>query len=178
MYNSLIKKLTRILFFIGSSLLLAILVLTLANIFMRAFGENLRGVIELSSYLAACATGLCIPFVQAHNSHANAGILFEKLPKKVQEIQSIIVSIVCFSLSLGLSFELLDLTLFVHEGMELVDGFDIPSAIFIALLTFGLFIQSLIILLELLQLSNNFLKKTLLKNVNFHRINFSRALVK
>ncbi len=159
MLTLFIQRLTKALFYIGALLFLSIILLTLANIIMRLFGSSIRGTIELCGYLSAASIGLCLPQVQIQKAHSNAGIFFEKLPKNIQSFQAILVGIISFFLVLAMFFELLDLTIFVHEGMEVVDGFDIPSALFIGILTISLAMQSLVLVCELLL----FIKALILK---------------
>ncbi len=159
MTSLFIQRLTKALFFLGAFLFLTIIVLTIANITMRFFGSSLRGTVELCGFLGAASIALCLPQLQMQKAHASAGIFFEHLPAKVQSVQIMLVHIVCFALTLAMFLELYDLTIFVHEGMEVVDGWDIPSALFIALLTLGLLAQSLIIAYELAGMVKNILKK-------------------
>ncbi len=149
MLNLNIKRLSKAMFILGSLLFLGIMLMTLANISLRAFGENLRGVVEMTGYLGAASLGLCLPWLEHKKSHAYAGVFFSKLPLFIQKIISFCVLILSFGLTLFFSLELYAFTVFVHEGMELVDGFNIPTVIFFAALTTGLIGQSAILLLEI-----------------------------
>ncbi len=155
----LARRLAKALFLIGAFLFIIVIAITLTNIFLRFFDSSLRGAIELSSYLSAAAMGLCLPQLQIQKAHANAGIFVEKLPKMLQEIQIFCVQVFCFAITLAISLELYDLTIFIHEGMEVVDGFNIPSALFTAILTLGLLGQCMIIGLELLAMLKILIKK-------------------
>ncbi len=159
MLNLYTRRISKTLFFLGAFLFLSIIAITLINISMRFFDTSLRGAIELSGFLGAAAMGLCLPQVEIQKAHASAGIFFNKLPEKVQSIQIIITHILCFLITLAMTLELYDLTIFVHEGMETVDGWPIPSALFIGILSLGLAGQSIVIALELLGMLKKSYKK-------------------
>ncbi len=151
MLDRVIQRLVHILFFLGAALFLSILVLTMTNIGLRAMGSSLRGAVELSGYLGAAALGLCLPMVQYKNTHASGGVAFARLSPWMQGLQRFAVCGLCLALSVAFTLELADLTLFVHEGMEVVDGWDIASAYFVAALTLGCAGQGLVLALEMLR---------------------------
>ncbi len=155
-----IKRFCKLLFMLASILFLAILGLNLLNIGLRFFGESLRGTVEMTSYLGAATLGLCLPWVQFQKSHAYAGVFFTKLSPLLQNIINLSVIILGFALTSAFTIELYDLTIFVHEGMEVVDGWNIPSALFIFALCLGLGGQCLVIGLELLLLIQKLLIST------------------
>ncbi len=155
MLEQSIRKLTRILFFLGALCFLSILVLTMVQIGLRGVGESIRGSVELSGYLGAAAMGLCLPWVQYAKAHATAGICCARLSPAVQAFQEVLVAAICLILTSIFTFELYDLTLFVHEGMEVVDGWDIASALFVAALTVGCAGQALVLALQLVKSIQN-----------------------
>ncbi len=159
MQKLFIQRITKGLFFLGAFLFLTLIALTITNITLRFFDTSLRGTVELCGFLGAASIGLCLPQLQMQKAHASAGIFFDFLPKTLQAVQIIIVHILCFAITLAMCLELYDLTIFVHEGMEEVDGWNIPSAIFIAVLTLGLLAQSLVIGYEVVDMLKNIFKK-------------------
>ncbi len=143
-----IQKITKALFLLGALLFLSVLLLTIANIVLRAMGSNLRGAVELSGFLGAAALGLCLPHIQKQKAHANAGIFYACLGTIPKACLHIFVSFLCFGITFVFTRELLDVTLFTYEGMEVVDGFDIPAAYFLGALTLGCAGQCLVLALE------------------------------
>ncbi len=152
MLNKHIQKITKALFFLGSLLFLSILLLTIANIVLRAMGSNLRGAVELSGFLGAAALGLCLPHVQMQKAHANAGVFYTRLGAIPKACLHVFVSFLCLGITVVCTRELLDVTLFTYEGMEVVDGFNIPAAYFLGALTLGCAGQCLVLALECLQI--------------------------
>ncbi len=151
-----IHTISRALFFLGALLFICILLLTIANISMRAFDSSVRGAVELSGYLGAAALGLCLPWIQLQKAHANAGIFCHHLPSVLQSMLHGFVTLLCFSITFACTRELADLALFMHEGMEVIDGFDIPSAFFVAALTLGCGGQCLVLCLDIVELLQKF----------------------
>ncbi len=157
MISQSIQKITTALFALGALLFLSVLVLTVTNIGMRAFDSSLRGAVELTGFLGAAALGLCLPHIQFQKAHANAGIFYTRLGATTQTVLRIFVSLLCFAITVACTRELMDLTLFTHEGMEVVDGFDIPSAYFMATLALGCAGQCLVLSLDILHIIQKFL---------------------
>ncbi len=159
MFTQHIQKMTKFLFFFGALLFLSGLALTLSNIGMRAMDSSLRGAVELSGFLGAAALGLCLPHIQLQKAHANAGIFHKHLPPLIQKLLHVLVTLCCFGITLACTRELMDLTLFTYEGMEVIDGLSIPSAYFVAALSLGCAGQCLVLGLEV----TGFIQKTLQK---------------
>lgn len=149
--DRLTNSIAKILLYIGGALLLSIMGLTLVNIVMRSMGNGLRGGVEISGFLGAAALGLCLPWVQKQKEHAEGGLLYDKLPKLVQQIHDVLVPLLCLALTLAFTQELYDLGVFIHEGMEVVDGWNIPVVYFIGALIVGCAMQCLIVMLEVLK---------------------------
>ncbi len=147
-----IKRFAGALFCVGAVLFLSMLSLTVLNIALRAGGESLRGCVELSGYLGAAALGLCLPWVQLKQAHAEVGVRFEHLSSSMRAVQQCFVHILCLAITVACAVELYDLTLFVHEGMETVDGWNIASALFVAALTLGIAGQSVVLVLQCVHL--------------------------
>lgn len=141
--------LSRAMLYLGAILLLSIMALTLTNIGMRSVGNGLRGGIEISGFLGAAALGLCLPWVQKQKGHAEGGLLYEKLPKAVRHIHDILVPFLSLALTMAFSYELYDLGLFIYEGMEVVDGWNIPIVYFVGALVLGCAVQCCIVFLEI-----------------------------
>ncbi len=157
MFTRLTDKIVKALFFFGCALFLLTFVLILLNIGTRSVGSNLRGIVELSGYLAAASLGLCLPLIQREQSHASAGLYFARLTPFMQDVLKLLTCALCLFLSVVFTMEVADLTLFVHEGMETIDGLDVPSAFFVFLFTLACAGQGLVLLFELAGL----LQKTL-----------------
>lgn len=157
--DRLIDKLTRAMLYVGGVLLLSIMTLTLVNVVMRGMGNGLRGGVEISGLLGAAALGLCLPWVQKQKAHAEGGLLYAKLPKVVKRVHDVLVPLMCFALTALMTRELYDLGLFIYEGMEVVDGWNIPVVYFVAIMVFGCAVQGLVVLLELVRVLVDLSKK-------------------
>ncbi len=149
MIQRTIHTMVRGLFFLGMVLFLGMFALILLNIALRLGGESVRGAVELSSYLGAAALALCLPQVQYARAHAEVGLRFATLAPVLQKGLPVLVALLCLAMNLALTLELYDLAVFIHEGREVVDGFNVPSALFVAMLTLGCAGQGIVLFLHL-----------------------------
>ena len=139
------EKLARLLFMTGGSLVLVILALALGNMLLRALGEPLRGVVEISGYLGAAAMGLCLPYVQHRAGHIEGGLMHERLPRVCRRMQRPL-TLAAATVFMGvLTWELADYGLFVHEGMERIDGWDFGYAGLVGAVALGCAVQALML---------------------------------
>ena len=153
--NRLTDKLARGLFALGGVLLLAILLLTLANITMRALGMPMRGVVEISGFLGAGAIGLCLPRAQRTGSHIEAGMLNERLPLSLRQGLQVCVSLLCLAFLLLAAWETLGLGIFVFEVEELIDGWSFSYYLLVFALAAGCAVQALVLIDDLFQAAAN-----------------------
>ncbi len=78
--KNILESMSRAAFAAGCACIVAMLVLTLINIALRAcLGISLRYAAELSGCLCAAGAGLCLPLTQLRGGHIEAGLL-ESVP--------------------------------------------------------------------------------------------------
>ncbi len=145
LFTRTMDRLSKMLFLLGGCALLLVLGLTLANIILRPFGHSIRGVVEISGYLAGAALGLCLPWVQRHSGHMTGGVWFQRMPLRAQKIHNVLVPFLCLLVMFVVTRELIDFGMFVHEGMETIDGWNISYTWFIGALALGCAVQSLVL---------------------------------
>ncbi len=135
----------------GAGLVL-IMVVTLLDIIMRAFGKPIIGAVEIVSFSGAVIIGFAIPYSSWMKAHVGVDLLVERLSpagKRALAFATRLTGLLLF-MFMGINFILYGLTL-MKTG-ELSPGFRVPYYP----ITFGLalscFLESLTLLVDLLKL--------------------------
>lgn len=150
--DKMTEQVALVLFVMGGALLLLIFGLAIVNMAMRAVGQPLRGMVEISGYLGAAAMGLCLPWVQRQGGHVEGGLLHERLPRPCRLGQRVVTALVSMVFMVAVTLELTELGWFVHEGMERIDGWDFGYAGLVAALALGCATQALVLGCDTLKL--------------------------
>jgi TRAP-type C4-dicarboxylate transport system permease small subunit len=96
---SLIKNLSRFMYWIAGVALAGIVFLTVADVFLRAFSRPIVGAYDLVSLLGAIVIGFAIPQTSLEKGHVLMDFLTEKLPfagKQIFHFLARILAIITF----------------------------------------------------------------------------------
>ncbi|MBI5586406.1 MAG: TRAP transporter small permease [Deltaproteobacteria bacterium] len=104
--NRFLAQAGRWLNIIGGTALTAMMVLTVADVILRAFGHPILGTYEMVSLLLALVAGFTIPRMSLDRVHVNMDFILPKLPSRVRT-------------GLEITTRLLLLVLFVVIGINL-----------------------------------------------------------
>lgn len=152
--DRLTEQLALALFVTGGAMLLLVFGLALVNMAMRALGQPLRGMVEISGYLGAAAMGLCLPWVQRQAGHVEGGLLHQRLSRPCRLVQRSLTALASMVFMVVVTLELAELGWFVHEGMERIDGWDFGYAGLVGALALGCAVQALVLGCDLIGLVN------------------------
>lgn len=86
--------LNRCLIAVAGFFLVAMMVLTVANVFLRSFGMSLKGTFELMGYCGAIAAALALAKTQVARQHIAVDVLIRIFPRTLQIILSVIGSLI------------------------------------------------------------------------------------
>lgn len=89
------KFLNMLLTLIGGAFLIAMILLTCSNIFIRQVYIPIRGTFELMGYAGAVVTAFALGYTQFTNGHISVDVLVNTYPKPVKRMVSIINHGVC-----------------------------------------------------------------------------------
>jgi TRAP-type C4-dicarboxylate transport system permease small subunit len=79
------RSLIRLSVVCGGVALVAMIGLACANIFVRTFGDPIRGTFELMGYGGAVVTALALGFTQKQRGHIAVNVLINRFPPQVQK---------------------------------------------------------------------------------------------
>ncbi len=89
------KILNKLLTLTGGAFLVAMILLTCANIFIRQFYIPIRGTFELMGYAGAVVSAFALGYTQFTNGHISVDVLVNTYPKPLKRIISVINHGVC-----------------------------------------------------------------------------------
>lgn len=141
--KNILESASRAAFAAGCACIVAMLVLTLVNITLRACLESsLRYAAELSGCLCAAGAGLCLPLTQLRGGHIEAGLMEERLPRRWRTFQRFVLALICVVFLGAAGGELFGLGFFVEEMGERIDGLNMGYGAFIMALGAGCLLQA------------------------------------
>jgi TRAP-type C4-dicarboxylate transport system permease small subunit len=94
----------RILLLISGLTLAFMLLFTIANVLMRAFGKPIVGDFEIISFLGAVVIGFALPYTSLYRGHVIVDFFIELLPKRVRDGVEIATRITGMALFLWMSW--------------------------------------------------------------------------
>lgn len=120
------KKLCRSLLLISGLTLAFMLLFTLTDVVMRAFGKPIVGDFEIISFLGAVVVGFAIPYTTLLKGHVIVDFLIEKLPKNVSDGMQVATRIMGIALFLWISWNFVDMSLDLIKSKEVTPVFRQP----------------------------------------------------
>ena len=97
---------SKILNFISAVTLTVIMLLTVTDVLLRAFGHPILGTYEVVSILLAVVIGFSIPKVSLDRGHVCMEFLLDALPKRGRDAMQIFTRILCVALFLFIGYNL------------------------------------------------------------------------
>lgn len=88
--NRVLGKLSKMLNVVGGTALTFMMVLTVADVLMRAFGRPILGAYEIVSLLLCVVIGFGIPRVSMDRGHIYMEFIVERLPKRARAVMNTI----------------------------------------------------------------------------------------
>ncbi len=93
--STILQTINRLLILVAGVALAAMVLLTCANIFMRAVASPIRGTFELMGFFGALLASLALGYTQLHRGHIAVDILVQRFPARIRRILTSINSAVC-----------------------------------------------------------------------------------
>jgi TRAP-type C4-dicarboxylate transport system permease small subunit len=120
------RKLCRSLLLISGLTLAFMLLFTLTDVVMRAFGKPIVGDYEIISFLGAVVVGFAIPYTSLLKGHVIVDFLIEKLPKNVGDGMQVATRIMGIALFLWMGWNFVDMSLDLIKSKEVTPVFRLP----------------------------------------------------
>jgi TRAP-type C4-dicarboxylate transport system permease small subunit len=120
------RKMCRFLLLIAGLTLAFMLVFTLTDVIMRAFGKPIVGDFEVISFLGAVVVGFAIPYTSLQKGHVYVDFLLEKMPKKARNVMQIVTRILGIALFLWMGWNFIIMSVDLIKSKEVTPVFRWP----------------------------------------------------
>ena len=150
--EGVLKVVTKILNAIGGAALTFMMLLTVADVIMRAFGRPLVGTYEIVALSLALVVGITIPKVSFDRGHVNVDVLLERVPKGNKDILNTFTRLVCFFLFVGLGYNLFSVANEFRTSGEVSPTIQVPAYPLAYAVGFCCFIECLVFLLDIVKI--------------------------
>ena len=145
------KFLNKLLTLTGGVVLLAMIILTCANIFVRQIASPIPGVFELMGFAGAVVSAFALGYTQFTNGHIAVDILVNTYPKPLKRMASILNHGVCCVFFSVLGWFMIEKALTLKNTGELSETLRIIYYPFILAVALGFFILALALFTDLLK---------------------------
>ena len=120
------RALCRFLLLISGLTLAFMLLFTLTDVVMRAFGKPVVGDFEIISFLGAVVVGFAIPYTTLLKGHIVVDFFMEKLPRNVRDGMQVATRIIGIALFLWISWNFVVMSLDLIKSKEVTPVFRLP----------------------------------------------------
>ncbi len=93
--ESITRILNRVLVWIGGVFVVAMIVLTCSNIFLRIVWVPVKGTFELMGFFGAVAAAFALGYTQLMKGHISVDVLIMTFSKRTQRVLTVINSLIC-----------------------------------------------------------------------------------
>ncbi len=149
--NKLCDRLTRVLLWMGSFFLVAMIVLTCMNILLRLVWIPVKGTFELMGFFGAIVTAFALSYTQKRRGHIAVDILINTFSEKTRRIVDIINHTICCLFFCIAAWQIaVKATTLLHTG-EITETLRIIYYPFTYGVAFGCVVLSLILFQDLVK---------------------------
>jgi TRAP-type C4-dicarboxylate transport system permease small subunit len=146
------QRMCRLLLLISGLTLAFMLLFTLLDVIMRAFGRPIVGDYEVISFLGAVVVGFALPYTSLLKGHVMVDFLLEKLPKTTGDAMQIATRVLSIALFLWMGWNFVVMSLDLIKSKEVTPVFRLPYYPISFGLAFTCVIQCLVLLSQIKEL--------------------------
>ena len=147
------QKMCRLLLLISGLTLAFMLLFTLLDVIMRAFGRPIVGDYEVISFLGAVVVGFALPYTSLLKGHVIVDFLLEKLSKTTGDAMQIATRIISIALFLWMGWNFVVMSLDLIKSKEVTPVFRLPYYPISFGLAFCCVIQCLVLFSQIKELA-------------------------
>ncbi len=147
------RNLCRFLLLISGLTLAFMLLFTVTDVVMRAFGKPIVGDYEIISFLGAVVVGFAVPYTSLLKGHVFVDVLIEKLPKHMNNVMQVATRIMGIALFLWMSWNFADMSLDLIKSREVTPVFRLPYYPISFGLAFACIIQCLVFVSQIKEIA-------------------------
>ncbi len=153
----------RLLVWIAGCFLIAMVLLTCANIFLRLFGLPVSGTFELMGLFGAVAAAFSLSYTHSRRGHISVDVLLYKFSDNTKNIISIINNLICLAFFVVVSWQIAKKATTLLTTGEVTETLRIIYYPFTYAAAFGCLILSLAFLVDLpVEKLNRFMNRLLI----------------
>ncbi len=138
--------------FVAGSFMVAMILITCANIVSRLVWVPLKGTFELMGFFGAVVTAFALGYTQAKKAHISVDILVNRFPKRVQKCINGINYVVCMIFFILAGWHIAKLANTLRTSGEVTETLRIIYYPFTYGVALGCLLLSLVLLVELAKL--------------------------
>jgi TRAP-type C4-dicarboxylate transport system permease small subunit len=146
------QRMCRLLLLVSGLTLAFMLLFTLLDVIMRAFGRPIVGDYEVISFLGAVVVGFALPYTSLLKGHVMVDFLLEKLPKTTGDAMQIATRVLSIALFLWMGWNFVVMSLDLIKSKEVTPVFRLPYYPISFGLAFTCVIQCLVLLSQIKEL--------------------------
>jgi TRAP-type C4-dicarboxylate transport system permease small subunit len=121
-----IGQLTRVLNGIAALFLVSLMLLTVADVFLRLFGRPILGTYELVSFAGIFVFGLALPFTSWSRQHIFVDFFIGKLSGKAQSVFNVVTRCIVVAVFLWIGWNVIRFGASLHSSGEVSAALRIP----------------------------------------------------
>ena len=153
---SILEKISKLMnhafIFVAGSFMVAMILITCANIFLRLVWVPVKGTFELMGFFGAVVTAFALGYTQAKKAHISVDILVNRFPKRVQKCINGINYVVCMIFFILAGWQIAKLANTLRTSGEVTETLRIIYYPFTYGVAVGCLLLSLVLLVELAKL--------------------------
>jgi len=146
------KFLNTLLAWIAGCFLVAMVLLTCSNIFLRIVWLPIMGTFELMGFFCAIVTAFALGYTQINKGHVQVDILIQRFSQKTKSILNVVNSLICMSFFAFVTWQITKYGTTLWKTGEMTETLRIIYYPFTYAVAFGCAALSLVFLADLLKL--------------------------
>jgi len=150
-FMAAIRKADIVLYIIAGSVLVFLVLMTLADVILRNFGHPITGSMEIIQFGGCMVFGFSVPYATFLKAQVQVDLVIEKLKPSVQRTVNIITRIVGILVFLFVAYNFYLYGIDVKKTGETTSSFKLPYYPLVYALAFSFLLQSLTVLYDLIE---------------------------
>ncbi len=147
-----LKFVTKVLNVIGACALVFMMLLTVADVLMRAFGHPLVGTYEVVGLSLALVIGITIPKVSLDRGHVYMEIVLDKVARGNKDILNTFTRLICIALFLLIGYNLFTVANEFRRSGEVSPTIQLPAYPLAYAVGICCFIECLVFFVQIVQI--------------------------
>ncbi len=146
-------RLTRVLNGIAGASLVFLMLLTVADVFLRLFDRPILGTYELVSFTGTLVFGLALPFTSWSRQHIYVDFFIGKFPRRMQDVFNVGTRVIVVAVFFWIGWNVLRFGAGLHRSGELSAALRMPFYPFAYVLGVCCFVECIVLLCDLVKIA-------------------------